>query len=235
MHNLRIPLHPALALLLVPLLIVALSLTQPSSLGAQATDAPGHVVNGVDTQALGNLIEALEADPDAGRVTFFSRSRWQDGMRAFTTFTGYEVDGRILHEQEREFVLLGDEGVEIGGTDAAPGAVEELMYALGTCIIAAANANAALMGVELTQLEVDLESDLDLHGLFALDPEVRPGIIQMRATITIDGDADDATLREIAQLGYRYSPVSDSVRKGISVEPRIVTGEGDEDVDEDVR
>ena len=44
------------------------------------------------------------------------------------------------------------------------------MYAMNTCVIAAANANAALMGVKLTQLEVALESDIDLHGLFALDP-----------------------------------------------------------------
>lgn len=222
-----------LALPLVPLLIAGLALALPASLDAQDTDhAQATVVNGLDTRMLGNLIDALKEDPDAGRVTFFSKSRWQEGMRAFTTFTGYEVDGQMLHEQERQFVLLGDEGVELSGTDAAPGAVEELMYALGTCIIAAANANAALMGVELTHLEVDLESDLDLHGLFALDPEVRPGILEMRATITIDGDADEATLREIAQLGYDYSPVSDSVRKGITVQPRIITAvvERDEDL-----
>lgn len=94
------------------------------------------VVNGLDTQQLGGVLEMLKNDEDAGKVTFFSRSTWQDGMRAFTTFTGYEIDGEMQHQNSREFVLLGDEGVELGGTDTAPGAVEELMYALGTCIIA---------------------------------------------------------------------------------------------------
>lgn len=193
----------------------------PAAVHAQTTESEVEV-NGLDTLQLRGLIGALEANADAGRVTFFSNSRWQDGMRAFTTFTGYRIDGRMHHERERKFVLLGDEGVELSGTDAAPGAVEELMYALGTCIIAAANANAALMGVELTRLDVDLESDLDLHGLFALDPDVRPGVLDLRATITIAGDADAETLREIAMLGYRYSPVSESIRNGVPVEPNVV-------------
>lgn len=219
----RITLHPTLAFAI--LLVAGLALSLPSSVRAQETESV--TVNGLDTTALTGLIGMLEDDPEVGRVTFFSNSRWQDGMRAFTTFTGYEIDGQLHHEQEREFVLLGDEGVELSGTDAAPGAVEEMMYALGTCIIAAANANAALMGVELTRLEVDLESDIDLHGLFAVDPDVRPGVLEMRARITIDGDADEQTLREIARLGYQYSPVSESLQNGISVVPQIITGPAD--------
>lgn len=178
-------------------------------------------VNGLPVNHLEGVIKMLENNPDKGRVTFFSHSRWQDGMRAFTSFTGYKVDGEMVHQDEREFVLLGDEGVELGGTDTAPGAVEEMMYALGTCIIAAGNANAALMGVELTRFEVKLESDLDLHGLFAVDPDVRPGVLELRANITISGDADAKTLRKIANLGYQYSPVSESLQNGIDIKPNI--------------
>ncbi len=180
------------------------------------------VVNGITTSTLVGLVDMLKANPDKGRVTFYSNSKWQSGMRSFSTFTGYKIDGKLYHEKKRNFVLLGDEGTELSGTDAAPGAVEELMYALGTCIIAAANANAALMGVNLTQLELDLESDVDLHGLFALSPDVRPGILDLRAKITIAGDADRETLKKIAMLGYKYSPVSDSIRNGISVKPEVI-------------
>jgi uncharacterized OsmC-like protein len=179
------------------------------------------VVNGLNTAQLSGLINALKENEDAGRVTFFSRSRWQDGMRAFTTFTGYEIDGELHHEETREFTLLGDEGVELSGTDTAPGAVEELMYALGTCIIAAGNANAALRGITLSRFDVELESDLDLHGLFALNPDVRAGILEMRSKITISGDADEEALREIAMLGFQYSPVSESIRNGITVKPDV--------------
>ncbi len=180
------------------------------------------IVNGLNTTALSGLIDNLKNDKDAGRVTFYSNSEWQDGMRSFTTFTGYKIDGKMYHEKQRNFVMLGDEGLELSGTDAAAGAVEELMYAVGTCIIAAGNENAALMGVKLTKFQLEMESDIDLHGMFALDENVRPGILELRMKITIAGDADDETLRKIANLGYTYSPVSNSVRKGVNAVPEIV-------------
>lgn len=208
-------------LILACITALAMVSAAPTAAQAQEVTAQPTVVNGLDTSQLGGLIEALKQNEDAGQVTFFSHSRWQDGMRAFTTFSGYEIDGEMHHQRTRQFTLLGDEGVELSGTDTAPGAVEELMYALGTCIIAAGNANAALRGIELTQFEVELESDLDLHGLFALDPEVRPGILDLRANITIAGDADDDALREVAMLGYQYSPVSESIRNGVNVRPDV--------------
>jgi uncharacterized OsmC-like protein len=180
------------------------------------------VVNGLDRTALGGLIGTIEENPHGGRVTFLSKTRWQDGARSFTRFGGYKVDGQMLHQSERDFVVLGDEPVELSGTDTAPGPIEELMYATATCIAATTNANAALQEVELTQLEVVLESDLDLHGIFDLNPKARPGIGEMRVKITLAGKADPATLREIAQAGFQFSPVRDSVDNGVMVKSNIV-------------
>ena len=58
--------------------------------------------------------------------------------------------------------------------------------------------------------------------MFDLDPKVRPGILDGRATITIAGDADEDTLRKIAMAGYNFSPVSDSVRNGVKMTPTVV-------------
>lgn len=197
--------------------------SRQTTVSADHHEAPSAVVvNGLNTTALGGLIDMLKEDSASGRVTFFSKGKWQDGMRSLHSFTGYKIDGKMHHQTTRQFVLLGDEGVELSGTDAAPGAVEELMYAVGTCITAAANANAALMGVKLRRFEIDIESDIDLHGLFALDEKVRPGISEMRIKITIAGDADEETLQKIAMLGYKFSPVSDSVRNGVSAKPEVV-------------
>ena len=172
-------------------------------------------INGLNTKKLNTVIDGLKKDPKSGKVTFFSLTKWKTGMQSLTTFSGYKLDGKMVHEKERHFELKGDEATELSGTDTAPGAVEELMYAVGTCIVAAANLDASLKGVTLTKLEVSLESDIDLHGLFALDPKVRPGILDFRTKITIAGNADDAVLQKIAMAGYNYSPVSDTVRKGV--------------------
>ena len=204
----------------VVLLLATILLYPPAPVSAKVETTTG-TINRLNADALGNLAQVLKESPDGGRVTFYSRSWWQDGMRSFTSFAGYKVDGKLLHQNSRRFVVLGDEGQELSGSDAAPGAIEELMYAMATCMIAAGNANAALMGVNLTRFEVELESDLDLHGLFAVNENVRPGIQKLRANFKIAGDADDETLRKIAMLGYRYSPVSETVRNGITFVPDI--------------
>ena len=202
--------------------LIGFAIAQTGTLARADEHTESTIVNGLDVTVLGGLVNALEAHPQGGYVTFFSDTQWQDGMRSFTSFTGYRIHGELHHQNERKFVLLGDEGVELGGTDAAPGAVEELMYAMGTCFTAVANANAAFMGVHLTQFEVALECDIKMHGMFDLDPKVRPGILDGRATITIAGDADEDTLRKIAMAGYNFSPVSDSVRNGVKMTPTVV-------------
>jgi uncharacterized OsmC-like protein len=201
---------------------LALAITQTVTAARADEHADPPVVNGLDVPVLRGLEGALKANPPLGFVTFFSDTEWQDGMRSFTSLTGYRIHGKVQHEQERHFVLLGDEGAEFSGTDAAPGAIEGLMHAIGASITAVANMNAAFMGVHLTQFEVALECDIKMHGMFALNPDVRPGIIDARATITIAGDADEDTLRKIAMAGYNFSPVSDSVRNGIKMTPTLV-------------
>jgi len=191
---------------------------------AQEQMSENEVVNGLNTKTLRDLAESLKKDQSSGRATFYSDTEWQTGMKSLTTISGYKIDGKMKKSQERKFALQGDEMNEISGTDTAPGAVEEMMYAVGTCIAAAANANAAMMGVKLSKIEVALESDIDIHGLMGLDPKVRPGILDFRTTITIAGNADEAKLKEIAMKGYQLSPVSDTVRNGVAhaVPPKII-------------
>lgn len=178
-------------------------------------------MNGIDTQKLGALAEALKGNKAAGRVTFSTHSRWQDGARVLTKVEGFRVDGKPLHRDTRRFVLLGDEPAELSGTDAAAGPAEQLMHAVASCISATINANAAFMGVRLASLEVVLEGDIDLHGILALDPAVRPGFGELRARVAITGDADDAKLAEVAQRGLAYSPIRDSVERGVRLKPEI--------------
>lgn len=72
---------------------------------------------------------------------------------------------------------------------------------------------------KLTKFQNEIESELDLNCLFALDENVRPGILELRMKMTIAGDE---TLRKIANLGYTYSPVSNSVRGGLNAAPKIL-------------
>ncbi len=179
------------------------------------------VVNGFDTTALGGLVEVLRQHPEGGRVTFLSTTAWEDGARVTTQVSGYEIDGQLHHQNERRFEVVGDEPSEFGAADTAPAPPEMLMHAVANCILATANAYAALQDVHLTRLEAAIESDVDLHGMFGLDADVRSGLNALRIRVTIAGDADEATLREMIALGLEHSPIRDTVEKGVTVTPEI--------------
>lgn len=181
-------------------------------------------VNGLDTQRLGQLAQALDGKPDAGVVTFSCRTGWGTGARTLTDVSGYAIDGAMQHAGARRFVVLSDEPTEISGTDTAPAPAEQLLAALGSCIAATANAKAAFMGVTLSRLDIELSGEIDLHGILGLDAAVRPGFQEIRARVTIAGDADDDTLRTIASLGMEASPIRDSVERGVRLAPQVTIG-----------
>lgn len=187
-----------------------------------ATKTGNNVVNGVNTELLGNLAQKLQEKSDMGRVTFLSKTTWQEGTRVLSQVGENKLDGRLIYNGKRQFVEQSDQPPEFSGNDTAPGPMELLLHAIGSCITTTTNINAAFMGITLDKLEVSLESDIDLHGLFALDKNVRPGISELRACIEIDGDADADTLREVVNRGFTYSPVRDSVNNGITITPEIV-------------
>ena len=194
----------------------ALLISCPFLKGVEIQQQNSRFVNGLNTKTLFDLSDRLKKEHQTGRATFFSDTKWINGMKSLTTFTGYKLDGQMKKSRGRQFIYQGDEMSELSGTDTAPGAVEELMYALGTCIVASANANAALQGIKLTKIEVKLESDIDMHGLMGLYPKARPGLLDFRTMITIAGHADEETLKKIALKGYQLSPVSDTIRNGVT-------------------
>lgn len=210
--------------LLLAFMVGVTAMASAYSIDETKKESDPNIVNGLNKKTLENLAENLKKDPKAGKATFYSDTQWTGGMKSLTNFSGYKIDGNMKKSKERKFTLYGDEMLELGGTDTVPGAIEEMMYAVGTCIVAAANANAAVMGVKLTKIDVALESDIDMHGLMNLDPKVRPGVLDFRTVITIGGDADEKTLKDIAMSGYKFSPVSDTVRNGVELAqlPKII-------------
>lgn len=179
------------------------------------------VVNGFNTTQLGGLIENLKENPEAGSVIFRCQTQWQDGARAFHHFSDYSIDGQTVHEDSRKFVVLSDEPSEFGVSDAAPGPAEQLLGAVAGCVTATTNAFASLKGVEITGLEVVVDGDLNLQGMFALRDDVAIGFKNIRVQTSISGNAPESKLREMAELGYIYSPIRNTVSHGVPVELNV--------------
>ena len=105
----------------------------------------------------------------------------------------------------------------LGGTDTAPNPVEQLLSALGNCLVVGFAANATLAGITVDQLEVELEGDLDLHTFLGLDPEGNAGFESIRAKVTLSSDATEAQLSELREKVVGTSPVGHTLGRAVPV------------------
>ena len=78
--------------------------------------------------------------------------------------------------------------------------------------------HAAVRGIELEEVESELEGDLDLKGFMDLSDEVRPGYQEIRVNFKIKTDIENVNrLKALTKL----SPVYDVVSKGTRVKVQI--------------
>jgi uncharacterized OsmC-like protein len=77
--------------------------------------------------------------------------------------------------------------------------------------------HAAAKGIVLKSVESRLEGDIDLRGFLGISKDVRKGYQGIRMFFKIDADVPEAELEELVQLGPTYSPVFDSITRGVPV------------------
>lgn len=108
-------------------------------------------------------------------------------------------------------------------TNSGPAPTEHLLAALGACVASTYASHAALRGVGIEELTVDLEAELDLRGLFQLAP-VRPGISGIKAKVRVRSDVDEEVLEELARLTALTSPIHDSLSNPVPIESSVERG-----------
>lgn len=84
----------------------------------------------------------------------------------------------------REHLIEVDEPAVLAGGDAHANPVEYALASLASCQAITYRFWAAKLGVQLDGLEIAAEGDLDLHGFFGLDSDVRPGFTAIRLEVT---------------------------------------------------
>ena len=78
--------------------------------------------------------------------------------------------------------------------------------------------HAAVRGIELEEVESELEGDIDLQGFFGISDKVRPGYQEIRVNFKVKTDIENVDrLKALTKL----SPVYDVVSNGTSVKVQI--------------
>jgi pyruvate dehydrogenase E2 component (dihydrolipoamide acetyltransferase) len=130
---------------------------------------------------------------------------------------GFRTEGRF----GRHLVLV-DEPTSFGGTDSAANPAELLLAALGASLSVTLRCHAALLGLKVGRIRVELEGDLDIRGFFDADPAVRSGFAELRLHLQIESDASPEALARLMAAADRGCPVLDACRGATPISIELV-------------
>ena len=174
-------------------------------------------MNGVDVDRLFETIESIKQTPRLADFKFRLSNRWINGglnRSTIKNFYGASKDNQRIEP----FILDADEPPVLLGEDGAPNPVEYLLHALVGCVTTSLVYHAAAKGIKLKEVETRVEGAIDLRGFLGLDDNVRRGYKNIQIKFRIKADVPDEQLEELCRLGPTYSPVFDSITRGVNVE-----------------
>ncbi len=161
------------------------------------------IANGLDLDALDQVVEAVTRDPAAAIVGFRVTTDWGGQTRSRSTVESYTIGG---NEVPRSFTIAADEPAELLGSNSAPNPQELLMSALNACMMVGYVAQAAVRGIALETCRIETSGELDLRGFLGLSDEVPPGYRQLDYTVHIKGNGTAEQFAEIHQAVMKTSP-----------------------------
>ena len=105
----------------------------------------------------------------------------------------------------------------VGGAASAPSPGWLLRASLASCTATTIAMRAAKLGIELTTLEVTVESSSDNRGMLGLDEKVSAGLSPITTRVKIGArNLAAGQLRELAEWGDRHSPIACTTRSAPS-------------------
>jgi len=158
--------------------------------------------------ALSNTVQGIQDNPLMSRVVFEAETALVEGVRC---------SGKV-----RNFApIVVDEPPELGGQDKGINPVELLLVSLGSCQEIMYAAMAAMMGIKLDEVKVNLKGSLDLKGLFGMDPSIPPGYQKITYETILKSSAPEAELRKLIEAVETHCPVLDTLVRPIEVSGNV--------------
>ncbi|MFQ5966213.1 MAG: OsmC family protein [Acidimicrobiia bacterium] len=154
-------------------------------------------------RSIGRAIQYLTEKPDQARYTDSTATAVIDGLKS-------RVEG------PEGATVVTDMPRGVGGEDSAPTPGWFLRAAIASCDATVIAMRAAQEGVELSTLEVTVDSVSDDQGLFGMDDSIPAGPLSTSIRVKIGAEGASAErLREIVEWSDQHSPVSDALQRAV--------------------
>jgi uncharacterized OsmC-like protein len=150
--------------------------------------------------AMERITRTLKTKPSFGLGTGISK----------TTIT----NGLTCEVKEGNWTLTADMPEQVGGNGAGPTPGVYGRAALGSCLAIGYMMRAAVMGINIRHLEVEVQADYDDGALFGTTTSIPPGYIEVRYSVKVDSEATEDQIIEMIESADKVSPYLDIFTRG---------------------
>ncbi|SCK30972.1 Predicted redox protein, regulator of disulfide bond formation [Variovorax sp. HW608] len=174
--------------------------------------------NGIPAAGLSELSYEIRDNPRQGIATYGVAVRWLSGTRAQVSTLPMTIGA---HRVNRDFSWMIDEPRQLGGANHAPNPQEYLLSGLGACIMVGFAVGATVMGIQLSTLEIELRSTLDLAGFLDARRGAPVPMTGIEYTVRVDGDGTAEQYERLRQQAEAHSPNAMSMLQGVPLSGRL--------------
>ena len=176
-------------------------------------------LNGIDTEALKQVMGQVTEDPSLGKVKFQVTTTWKETTKSETVVHGYEIGGQKV---KRIHTFVIDEPIELLGEDTAANPQEYLMGAMNACILNTYVIAAAMKGIKLEKVEMETEGELDLRGFLGIDKDVIPGYKELKYKVRLKGNGTPEQYEEVHKTVVATSPNYYNISRAIELNTELI-------------
>ena len=165
---------------------------------------------------LQGAIDYLNANPDDAKYT--------DSTAVATVV---DMDGlKVEVEGPDGASITTDMPTSVGGTNASVSPGWYLRAAEASCVATLIAMRAAHQGVNLTSIEVTVDSESDDRGITGADDSVPAGPLSTRVAVRLGaGSVDSTALEAIVHWAVDHCPVTDAVKRAIPMNIEVIFSE----------
>lgn len=163
-------------------------------------------------EALAGVAQHFAQHPESGHSTDSSAvATWQGGLRCET-------------RGPNGATLVSEMPKAVGGGGGAPTPGWLMRAALANCDASMIALRAAQVGIELTKLEVTVDSDSDDRGMLGL-ADVPAGPLRTRVKVALAAEGvSPERLQALVKWAEDHSPVADALRRAVPLSMAVEIG-----------
>ena len=170
-------------------------------------------INGFQREDLDRLKKELDANPDAGRFKLRAKNRWIDGAQSLNLVSSFYGMSREFSARSTPFIQTTDAPTVLLGKDLGPMPMEELLVALAASVTTTLSYRAALAGIQVEEIECEVEGDVDLQSVLDTTEVASRGFEQIRVNVRVKSEASEELLAALCA----WSPVLESLKRPVPV------------------